>query len=161
MAIYEREKGRLKEEIDLLQEDLAKQKAQRKITPKHVQLSQLPEEERFVPLSPTRKQFLDTVKMIAYRAETMMVRILQKATSRTEETRSVLREIFSAEADLIPDEAAGTLTVQLHHLSNHSSDELARHLAKELNETETVYPGTNLRLIYKLVADPNPLGQES
>jgi hypothetical protein len=86
---------------------------------------------------------------------------LQINTSRTKETRAVLREIFSADADLIPDEAAGTLTVQLHHLSNHSSDEIARNLAKELNETETVYPGTNLRLIYKLVADPNPLGQES
>jgi hypothetical protein len=161
MAFYENEKGRLKEEIDFLHDDLAKQKAQRKITPKHVPWAQLPEEERFIPLSPTRKQFLDTIKMIAYRAETMMARILQNATSRTEETRALLREIFSAEADLIPDELAGTLTVQLHHLANHSSDELARYLAKEFNETETVYPGTNLRLIYKLVADPNPLGQES
>jgi hypothetical protein len=161
MAAYEKEKGRLKEEIDFLQDDLAKQKALRKETPKHVRWAQLPEGERFVPLSPTRKQFLDTIKMIAYRAETMMARILQNNTSRTEETRAVLREIFSADADLIPDEASGTLTVQLHHLSNHSSDEIARNLAKELNETETVYPGTNLRLIYKLVADPNPLDQES
>jgi hypothetical protein len=161
MASYEKEKGRLKEEIDFLHDDLAKQKAQRKMTPKHVPWAQLPEEDRFIPLSPTRKQFLDTIKMIAYRAETMMASILHNATSRTDETRALLREIFSAEADLIPDELAGTLTVQLHHLANHSSDELARYLAKELNETETVYPGTNLRLIYKLVADPNPLGQES
>jgi hypothetical protein len=156
MTAYEKEKGKLKEEIDLVQEDLAKQKALRKETPKHVALAQLPEEERFSPLSPTRKQFLDTIKMIAYRAETTMARTLQETTSRTEEIRAVLREIFSSEADLIPDEAAGTLTVQLHHLANHSSDELARYLAKDLNETETVYPGTNLRLIYKLVADPNP-----
>ncbi len=65
VAAYEREKRRLKEEIDFLQADLTKQKAQRKETPKHVRLADLPEQERFVPLSPTRKQFLDTIKMIA------------------------------------------------------------------------------------------------
>jgi len=55
--------------------------------------------------------------------------------------------------DLIPDEADGTLTVRLHHLTNRASDEAARILAEHLNLTETVYPGTNLRLVYKLVSD--------
>jgi hypothetical protein len=153
VAAYEREKGWLKEEIDFLQADLAKQKAERKETPKHVRLADLPEKERFVPLSPTRKQFLDTIKMIAYRAETALADRLCEAASRTDETRALLREIFSTEADLLPDDAAGTLTVRLHHLNNHASDEATRHLAEQLNETETVYPGTNLRLVYKLVSD--------
>jgi hypothetical protein len=153
VAAYEREKGRLKEEIDFLQADLAKQKAQRKETPKHVRLADLPEQERFVPLSPTRKQFLDTIKMIAYRAETALAGILCETLSRTDETRALLREIFATEADLLPNEAAGTLTVRLHHLTNHASDEAARYLAEQLNATESVYPGTNLRLVYKLVSD--------
>jgi len=153
VAAYEREKGRLKEEIDFLQDDLAKQKAQRKETPKHVRVADLPEQDRFVTLSPTRKQFLDTIKMIAYRAETALVGMLREAVSRTDETRALLREIFSTEADLLPDEAAGTLTVRLHHLANRASDDAARHLAEQLNATETVYPGTNLRLVYKLVSD--------
>jgi len=153
VAAYEAEKGQLKEEIDLLQDDLAKQKAQRKEAPKQVRMADLPEEERFVPLAPTRKLFLDTIKMIAYRAETSLAGILRKTTLRTEETRALLREIFSAETDLLPDETTGTLTVRLHHLANHSSDEAARHLAEELNETGTIYPGTNLGLIYKLVTD--------
>jgi hypothetical protein len=153
VAAYEREKGRLKEEIDFLQADLAKQKAERKETPKHVRLVDLPEEERFVPLSPTRKQFLDTIKMIAYRAETALAGMLWERVSRADETRALLREIFATEADLLPDEAAGTLTVRLHHLTNHASDEAARYLAEQLNATESVYPGTNLRLVYKLVSD--------
>jgi len=161
MAAYEAEKGQLKEEIDLLQDDLNKQKAQRKETVKHVQLADLPKEERFVPLLPTRKQFLDTVKMIAYRAETALASLLREKTSRPDEIRALLREIFSAEADLLPDESTQTLTVRLHHLANHSSDEAARHLAEALNETETVYPGTNLRLVYKLVTDQTPPGKES
>ena len=57
------------------------------------------------------------------------------------------------EADLLPDEAAGTLTVRLHHLTNGASDEAARYLADQLNATESAYPGTNLRLVYKLVSD--------
>jgi hypothetical protein len=65
----------------------------------------------------------------------------------------LLREIFATEADLLPDEAAGTLTVRLHHLANRSSDEVARYLAEQLNATESEYPGTNLRLVYKLVSD--------
>lgn len=153
IAAYERKKGLLKEAIDFLQDDLAKQKAQRKETPKHVRLADLPEKERFLPLSPTRKQFLDTIKMIAYRAETMLAGVLGETVSRTDETRSLLREIFATEADLLPDEAAETLTVRLHHLSNRTSDEAARYLAEQLNATESDYPGTNLRLIYKLVSD--------
>jgi hypothetical protein len=153
VAAYEREKGRLKEEIDFLQADLEKCKAQRKATTKHVRLGDLPEQERFVPLSPTRKQFLDTIKMIAYRAETALAAMLCETVSRTDETRALLREIFATEADLLPDEAAGTLTVRLHHLTNRASDEAARYLAEQLNATETVYPGTNLRLVYKLVSD--------
>ena len=153
VAAYERKKGLLKEAIDFLQDDLAKQKAQRKETPKHVRLADLPEKERFVPLSPTRKQFLDTIKMIAYRAETVLAGVLRETVSRTDETRSLLREIFATEADLLPDEAAETLTVRLHHLSNRTSDEAARYLAEQLNATESEYPGTNLRLVYKLVSD--------
>lgn len=80
--------------------------------------------------------------------------------ARTDDSRSLLREIFTTEADLIPNEEDGTLTVRLHHLTNHSSDKAAVFLAEYLNASETYYPGTNLRLIYKLVSDLNPPGQE-
>jgi hypothetical protein len=59
----------------------------------------------------------------------------------------------ATEADLIPDQQAETLTVRLHHLTNRASDQAARFLAAHLNATETVYPGTNLRLVYKVVSD--------
>jgi hypothetical protein len=56
-------------------------------------------------------------------------------------------------ADLCPDEAAGTLTVNLHHLSNACSDQLATKMADELNATETTFPGTKLKMIFKLVSE--------
>ena len=161
VAAYEQAKGQLREEIELLEKDLATLKDQRKQTPKHVRWIDLPEVERFVPLAPTRKQFLDTIKMIAYRAETALAGLLREVMARSDDTRALLREIFAAEADLIPDEGAGTLTVRLHQLPTRASDEAARFLAEHLNATETIYPGTNLRLVYKLVSDFNPPDQES
>ena len=78
---------------------------------------------------------------------------LRTADARTDETRALLREIFSTDADLAPGEAAGTLTVRLHHLANRASDEAARNLADQLNAKETEYPGTNLRVVCRLVSD--------
>jgi hypothetical protein len=45
---------------------------------------------------------------------------------------------------------AKTLTVCLHHLTQAAHDEAARYLCDELNATETIFPGTDLRLVYKL-----------
>jgi hypothetical protein len=152
-AQYEQARGRLREEIEFLEKDVATLKAQRQETDPHVRWVELPEPERFVPLAPTRKQFLDTIKMIVYRAETAMASLLREALARSDDARALLREIFTTDVDLIPDEGAGTLTVRLHHLTNRASDQAARSLAEHLNASETLYPGTNLRLVYKMVSD--------
>ena len=143
----------LKEQIDLLQREVEALKARRKQTPKRIPAAQLPDSERFELLAPTRKQFIDLVKMIAYRAETAMAVVLRDHLARGDDARALLRQIFTAEADLFPDEAAKTLTVRLHHLSSHAGDQAVRSLAEQLNSTETVYPGTDLRLACKLVSD--------
>src|SRR3974377_535085 len=46
-------------------------------------------------------------------------------------------------------------TIRLHPLPNTSSDLAVRHLCAELNTTETLFPGTELRLIYDLVSSKN------
>ncbi len=119
---------------------------------RHITLGELPEKERFAQLAGGRKHLLDTIKMIAYRAETAMAALLRPSMSRAEEARSLLREIFTTEADLFPDEKEETRTLSLHHLANASSDHLAQELSQHLNASATLFPGTNLRLIYKLVS---------
>jgi hypothetical protein len=42
--------------------------------------------------------------------------------------------------------------VNLHHLSNAGSDRLAGRWAEELNATETIFPGTQLRMVFKLAS---------
>ena len=90
--------------------------------------------------------------MVAYRAETAMAQIVRQKMTRHDDARSLLRAIYNTEADMIPDLEANTLTIRLHPLANESSDQAVRHLCEELNATETVFPGTQLRLIYELVS---------
>ena len=149
---YEIKKGDLVEEIGFLKKELLELKEKRKNTIKHILLSNMPEEERFSQLGSKRKHFIDTIKMIAYRAETAMVTILRESLARTDDARSLLRDIFTLEADIIPDEKDQTLTIRLHHLTNKLSDKAALHLADYLNKTDTIYPGTNMRLVYELVS---------
>jgi hypothetical protein len=42
------------------------------------------------------------------------------------------------------------LTVRLHPLTSRVQDAAVRQLAQELTATETVFPGTELRLVYEL-----------
>jgi hypothetical protein len=107
-------------------------------------------------LSTQSKQLIDTIKMVAYRAETAMVQMAREVMQREDDARSLLRSLYGTEADLVPDEKAGTLTVRVHHQASRSADEIIRHLCKELNQTETMFPGTSLRLVYELVSnEPN------
>ncbi len=158
---YEIQKGALLEEIGGMEKQLDEFKRSRKQTKKHIAFVDLPEEAKFHQLAPAKKQFMDTIRMIAYRAETAMVSVLREVLSRGDDARSLAREIMTTEADLIPDEEKEILTIRLHHLTNRLSDQAARHLAAQLNETETTYPGTNLRLVYQLVSDQYPPDQEA
>ena len=148
---YQEEKSALQDEIINLQQEITQIKEQRKNTQKHITVSQLPEEERFTRLSAQSKHLIDTIKMISYRAETAMSYVLKEKMSHPNESRRLLRSIYNNEADIIPDEKNNTLTIRLHHLANKSEDELAAHLCEELNETQTVFPGTKLRMIYEIL----------
>ena len=147
---YEQRQGQLQARIEQLQPILEKLKQQRKQTPRQIPVKALPEPDRFTQLRTERKYFLDTIKMIAYRAETSMACTIREALKRSDDARSLLRQIYHTEVDLIPDLQAKTLTVRLHNLTQAAHDIAARHLCEELTATETTFPGTNLRLVYKL-----------
>ena len=147
---YLRQKTALQEEIDGFREKISALKDQRKKVPHHICVKDLPEDDRFEQLSTQSKHFIDTIKMIAYRAETAMANLLREETSQPDNVRSLLRGLYSSEADLIPDHEQGTLTVQLHHQANRSMDQTIQKLCDELNATETIFPRTKLRMVFKL-----------
>jgi hypothetical protein len=147
---YEQKKGQLQQDLANRQQNVDKLKSERKTTPRHLTMAQLPDLDRFKRLRGDCKYFVDTLKMIAYRAETAMASILREQLARTDDARSLLRDVYGTEADLQPDPTAQTLTVRLHHLASHAQDQALQHLCAELTATETTFPGTDLRVIYKL-----------
>ena len=70
--------------------------------------------------------------------------------------RSLLKALFRSDASLRPDPAAGTLTVRLLHLATRAQDQALAPLIEELNRTRTVFPGTQLRLVYEMLPCDRP-----
>jgi len=153
---YQQKKGQLQEDIEDLDRQIQQLKTQRKQTPHHIPVKELPESDRFSRLLTERKHFIDTIKLIAYRAETSMASILRDKLSRADDARALLRQIYDTEVDLIPDLENKTLTVRLHHLTHAAHDEVVRYLCDQLNATATIFPDTELKLIYQLGASQIP-----
>jgi hypothetical protein len=149
---YEIEKQALQEEVESMEQELEDMKVCRKRTPKHVRFSDLPEEDRFRKLGMKSKYFIDTIKLIAYRAETAMVNIAQKTMSHQNEARSLLRSLYATEADLLPDYEKKRLVVRLHQPANRCSALTIANLCREINETKTKFPGTDLQIFYEMVS---------
>jgi hypothetical protein len=162
IARYEQEKGQWLLQIQQQETKLDELKAQRKENPRHIALKDLPENQRFAQLAPTRKHFVDTLKLIAYRAETALVQIVREKLQRADDARVLVRQIFESAADLCPNLEQKTLTVRLHRLSSHIHDAALEHLCQELTASETTYPGTDLRLVFEPVrTNQFPRDQES
>ncbi len=149
VKVFEQKKAELLEEITDFQEKVDTLKSKRKETDKHTTIAELPEEERFSKLATQTKQLIDTVKMVAYRAETAMVNILRERMKRVDDARQLMVALYQSEADLLPDHQNNTLTVRLHRLANHSNDPAIENLCGELNETKTIFPGTDFEMIFE------------
>ncbi|MBN1599998.1 MAG: hypothetical protein JW915_00245 [Chitinispirillaceae bacterium] len=97
--------------------------------------------------------FMNVVRMIAFRAETAVVNLLGDYYAKVmNEGRMLVKEIVKTDADLEPDYKSKTLTVRLHSLSTQRANKAVEQLCQLLNETETIFPGTELRLIYQTLS---------
>jgi hypothetical protein len=147
---YQQKKGHLQQVIEERRHQIEQLKDQRQGNPKHIEVKDLPEQDRFQRLRSEKKHFIDTIKLIAYRAETALVELAREKIKRLDDARSLIRQLFRTEIDLLPDRLQKTLTVRLHPMSTQAHDEIVRHICHEITSTETVFPGTDLRLIYEI-----------
>jgi hypothetical protein len=160
-AAHEVKKGHALTQIQAQQTRLAELKAQRKTQPKHIELRDLPPEQKVAQLRAGRKQFIDTIKLIAYRAESALVQVAREKLTRSDDARSLIRGLMQTAVNLRPDNERKELHIQLHGQTNPMHDEVVRHLCEELNATQTHYPGTELRMIYTPLRSPTfPAGQD-
>jgi len=150
-SAFEQQKGQLLQSLQHRQQTLASLKEQRRRTPRHVLIKDLPEADRFSQLRTDKKHFVDTIKLLAYRSETALALLAREKLARLDDARAFIRQVFQSAADLRPDHQLKTLTVRVHRLTTVSHDAVLEHLCGELTATETIFPGTDLRLIYQPV----------
>jgi transposase len=119
--------------------------------PKHVPVSEVLEPDQIVQLERERKILVDAIKLTAYRAETSLARLVEPFFKRhEEEARKLLKSIFQAPADIIPNDRAHQLTVRFHGLANPRATRALRDLCTTVNEDAALYPGTTLRLHFEV-----------
>jgi hypothetical protein len=147
---------RLTEIADLEAKLDAARSARRKLL-KHVPFDKLPPECQFERLAPTRKLLLDTVRMIAYRAEIALAALARPAMGSPDEAHALLKALFQTTADLHPDPERKQLRVVLHPLAEPRLNRTVEMILVHLNDAEFTYPGTDLRMVYQLQA-ANPAG---
>jgi len=114
--------------------------------------SELPENKKFDNVVNQRKHFLDTIKLIAYRAETALSNMAKKHMSHKDESRLLLKQIYNSHANLVVDQENKKLNVEIHSLAHWKDDVVLEKLCTYMNSTETKFPGTNLTLYYKMVS---------
>ena len=153
-ATFEQKQGELLESINNLQKHLAQLKDQRTKTPRHILMKELPANQQFTRLRSDSKHFIDTLKMVAYRAETALLGIVRQNLQRTDDARSWIQQVLHTSVNLVPDPTGQTLIVQLHPLSSALHNEVLQELCRQLTDTQTLYPGTNLRLIFEPLRSP-------
>ncbi len=141
------------EQINDYNTEIDNLKALRSTKPSRISLSEMPHELRCNKLKQESKKYKNAILMLAYRSETALYNIVKEFFNCAEkEGRMLLKEIFSNDADLIPDYNNNTLTVVLHSMSTPRANRAVIKLCDFLNQTETIYPYSNLKMIFKSVA---------
>ena len=154
LLAWQQKKGAVREEIEQLEHELAELKAQAAQMPKHVKWADLPEEKQFERLAPSRKCLTDTIKLVAYRAETALAMIVKEKLTNPEEARSVIASLLRSDADFYPDETAKVLRIHLHTMANPRLNQAVQYLLDHLNEANFIYPGTDFQLVFTMAASP-------
>ena len=152
--------NRLAADAKALAGELDELQQQRVDTPTHVRAGDLSEQDKLDALPVAGRLFMDVVRMIAYRAETRMMAPVIGAQGKKPNARRLLRALLTSDANIIPEPAQHILRIQLLGLGSDACDRMLAPLIEELNATRTIYPGTQLTLVYEMAAD-SPLDVSS
>jgi hypothetical protein len=106
-------------------------------------------EEPVVKLAPERKHLTNLIKMVAYQAESDLLRLVAPHYRRTgDEGRTLIQSALASAADLKVTQTE--LRVILAAQSSPHRTRAIAALCEELNQTKTVFPGSKLRLHYSI-----------
>jgi transposase len=138
--------GQLGESIDKAMQQVLLREKQRAALPKRIPLKALPGDP-VVKLAPERKHLTNLLKMVAYQAESDLLRAVTPHYRRAdEEGRTLIQSALANAADLQVTESE--LRVTLAPLSSPHRTRAIAALCEELNQLVTVFPGSRLRLLF-------------
>jgi hypothetical protein len=151
LKIYTQKKSNKKQEI----EDLDKKRQNiielKKSIDKKIMFKDLDDALKFDTALNDQKFFIDTIKIIAYRAETALVNFIKHKMPTPEHARALVRKFYSGDADIVPDYTNNILFVKLHRTNHWADDKILETLCEDLNQTQTMFPSSNLMLVFMLV----------
>ena len=143
---------KLSKKLRAARKHLSKLNDKRRKLPARVEIRDL-SEQAMVKLATERKHLTDIIKMLAYQAESDLLNLLRPHYLRAEqEGRTLLHEIFAAAGDIKVTQSE--LYITLAPLSSPHRTRAAHALCELLDKTDTVFPGSRLRLHF--VARPPP-----
>jgi hypothetical protein len=140
--------SKLGRKIRDLRQTCERLKVEIKQLPARVPVREVLDGKPVVQLERERKTITDTLKMVAYRAETQLANLVGPLLPyRADEARKFMRQVFELSADILPDYDEDRLVVRLHSMANPRSNRALRSLCDALNDLEVRFPGTTLRLV--------------
>jgi hypothetical protein len=136
-------------QIDQAWQKLTALKAKRDKVPRRMPVQLLAPEAAVVKLAPERKHLTNLIKMVAYQAESALVQTVAPHYRRVQdEGRTLIQSALASAAGL--EVTKDRLHVTLVPLSSAHRTRAIAELCDKLNQTQTVFPGSRLRLCYAI-----------
>lgn len=121
-------------------------------TPRRIPVREVTPAE-VIKLDTERKLLTDLLKMVAYQAESDLVRLISPHYLRAEdEGRTLIQNALSSRGDI--ELGKGELRTVLDPLNSPHRTQALIALCDHLNETRTCFPGSNLRLVFEVKPPP-------
>lgn len=140
--------GKLGQKVYTAWQKILQLEKRRAALPKRVPVLTITEEP-IVKLAPERKHLTNLIKMVAYQAESDLLRLVATHYRRVEdEGRTLIQSALASAADL---ELTDTeLRITLAPQSSPHRTRAVAWLCEELNHTQITFPGSRLRLRYAI-----------
>ena len=144
--------GRLGKQLHAARARVAQLFDKRRGVPKRIEIHDL-SERAVVRLATERKHLTDIIKMVAYQAESDLLALLRPYYARADqEGRTLLHELFATAGDIRLGDRE--LHIILAPLSSPHRTKAAQALSEMLDQTETIFPGSRLRMRFAVRPPP-------
>jgi hypothetical protein len=139
-------KGKLSREISNALELVMRWETRRDKLPRRVPV-QAVTDEPIVKLAPERKHLTNLIKMVAYQAQSDLFRMIAPYYRRVnDEGRTLIQSALASAADIKVTDRE--LRLMLAPMSSAHKTRAIAALCEQLNKSDTVFPGSNLRVRY-------------